>query len=186
MVALTGPQVERPRYYRTISGASISNMISENIIEREVARFISGNVLTGTKISDDGCIGFYDSQVTVISEGNQQEFLGWISPGLQKFSMSKSYFSWLTPSKKFNLNTNYNGEERAYVVTGQYEKVLPMDIFPMQLVKACMIEDIDAMEQLVFMKCLQKIWHFANLSVPQKMEVQNIIREGLRFSKKRM
>ena len=66
--------------------------------------------------------------------------------------MSKSYFSWLTPAKKYNLNTNYNGEERAYVVTGQYEKVLPMDVYPMQLVKACMIEDIDAMEQLVFMK----------------------------------
>ena len=78
IVALTGSQVERPRYYRTISGASISNMISENSIKDGNNRFISGNVLTGTQISTDGCIGFYDSQITVIPEGNEQEFLGWI------------------------------------------------------------------------------------------------------------
>ena len=95
MVALTGSQVERPRYYRTILGASISNMLSENTITVGDNRFISGNVLTGTKISDEGFIGFYDSQVTVISEGNQQEFLGWISPGLQKFSMSVSFVALL-------------------------------------------------------------------------------------------
>ena len=184
IVALTGPQVERPRYYRTILGASISNMLSENTIIKGYNRFISGNVLTGTKISDEGFIGFYDSQVTVISEGNQQEFLGWISPGLQKFSMSKSYFSWLTPSKKFNLNTNYNGEERAYVVTGQYEKVLPMDIFPMQLVKACMIEDIDAMEQLGIYEVSCEDMALCEFVCTSKMEVQNIIREGLDLVKK--
>ena len=184
MVALTGSQVERPRYYRTISGASISNMIFENSIINGNNRFISGNVLTGTKISSDGNIGFYDTQITVIPEGDKQEFLGWIAPGLQKFSMSKSYFSWLTPKKKYHLNTNYNGEERAYVVTGQYEKVLPMDIFPMQLVKACMIHDIDAMEQLGIYEVSEEDMALCEFVCTSKMEVQNIIREGLDLVKK--
>ena len=184
MVALTGSQVERPRYYRTISGASISNMIFENSIINGNNRFISGNVLTGTKISSDGNIGFYDTQITVIPEGDKQEFLGWIAPGLQKFSMSKSYFSWLTPKKKYHLNTNYNGEERAYVVTGQYEKVLPMDIYPMQLVKACMIHDIDAMEQLGIYEVSEEDMALCEFVCTSKMEVQNIIREGLDLVKK--
>ena len=184
MVALTGSQVERPRYYRTISGASISNMISENSIKDGSNRFISGNVLTGTQISADGCVGFYDSQITVIPEGNEQEFLGWIAPGLQKFSMSKSYFSWLTPAKKYNLNTNYNGEERAYVVTGQYEKVLPMDVYPMQLIKACMIEDIDSMEQLGIYEVSAEDMALCEFVCTSKIEVQSIIREGLDLVKK--
>ena len=184
MVALTGSQVERPRYYRTISGASISNMIFENSIINGNNRFISGNVLTGTKISSDGNIGFYDTQITVIPEGDKQEFLGWIAPGLQKFSMSKSYFSWLTPKKKYHLNTNYNGEERAFVVTGQYEKVLPMDIYPMQLVKACMIHDIDAMEQLGIYEVSEEDMALCEFVCTSKMEVQNIIREGLDLVKK--
>jgi Na+-transporting NADH:ubiquinone oxidoreductase subunit A len=184
MVALTGSQVERPRYYRTISGASIANMLKENSIKAGSNRFIAGNVLTGTQISTEGCIGFYDSQITVIPEGNEQEFLGWIAPALHKFSMSKSYFSWLTPAKKYNLNTNYNGEERAYVVTGQYEKVLPMDIYPMQLIKACMIEDIDTMEQLGIYEVSAEDMALCEFVCTSKIEVQSIIREGLDLIKK--
>ena len=92
IVALTGPQVEKPRYYRTIAGASIKNMLDENTIVGENNRFISGNVLTGDQIEQDGYLGFYDSQITILEEGNQQAFLGWLSPNLDKFSMSKSYF----------------------------------------------------------------------------------------------
>ena len=159
-------------------------MISENSIINGSNRYISGNVLTGTKISSDGYIGFYDSQITVIPEGDKQEFLGWIAPGLQKFSMSKSYFSWLKPTKKYNLNTNYNGEERAYVVTGQYEKVLPMDVYPMQLIKSCMIEDIDAMEQLGIYEVSEEDMALCEFVCTSKMEVQNIIRKGLDLVKK--
>jgi Na+-transporting NADH:ubiquinone oxidoreductase subunit A len=159
-------------------------MISENSIINGNNRYISGNVLTGTKISSDGNIGFYDYQITVIPEGDKQEFLGWIAPGLQKFSMSKSYFSWLKPTKKYNLNTNYNGEERAYVVTGQYEKVLPMDVYPMQLIKACMIEDIDAMEQLGIYEVSEEDMALCEFVCTSKMDVQNIIRKGLDLVKK--
>jgi Na+-transporting NADH:ubiquinone oxidoreductase subunit A len=184
IVALTGPQVEKPRYYRTIAGANIKNLLNENTLIGDNNRFISGDVLTGEKIDENGNIGFYDSQVTVIEEGNQQEFLGWIAPNLDKFSISKSYFSWLMPSKKYSLNTNYNGEERAYVVTGQYEKVLPMDIYPMQLIKACLIEDIDSMEQLGIYEISPEDVALCEFVCTSKMEVQSIIREGLDLIKK--
>lgn len=184
IVALTGPQVEKPRYYRTIAGANIKNLLDENTLIGDNNRFISGDVLTGKKIEEDGNIGFYDSQVTVIEEGNQQEFLGWIAPNLDKFSLSKSYFSWLMPSKKYSLNTNYNGEERAYVVTGQYEKVLPMDIYPIQLIKACLIDDIDSMEQLGIYEISPEDVALCEFICTSKMEVQSIIREGLDLIKK--
>ena len=184
IVALTGPQVEKPRYYRTIAGANIKNLLDENTLIGDNNRFISGDVLTGKKIEEYGNIGFYDSQVTVIEEGNQQEFLGWIAPNLDKFSFSKSYFSWLMPSKKYSLNTNYNGEERAYVVTGQYEKVLPMDIYPMQLIKACLIDDIDSMEQLGIYEISTEDVALCEFVCTSKMEVQSIIREGLDLIKK--
>ncbi|MBL6873311.1 MAG: Na(+)-translocating NADH-quinone reductase subunit A [Flavobacteriales bacterium] len=184
IVALTGPQVEKPRYYRTIAGATIKNLLDENTLIGDNNRFISGDVLTGEKIEKDGNIGFYDSQVTVIEEGNKQEFLGWIAPNLDKFSLSKSYFSWLTPSKKYSLNTNYNGEGRAYVVTGQYEKVLPMDIYPMQLIKACLIDDIDSMEQLGIYEISPEDVALCEFICTSKMEVQSIIRKGLDLIKK--
>ena len=183
IVALTGSQVMKPRYYRVIAGASITNMIEENVKAGD-SRFISGSALTGKQISSDGAIGFYDTQVTVIPEGNYQEFLGWLAPGLNKFSMSKAYFSWLSPSKKYDLDTNYHGEERAYVVTGQYEQVLPMDIYPMQLIKACLIEDIEAMENLGIYEVSPEDLALCEFVCTSKMEVQSIIRKGLDLIKK--
>lgn len=183
IIALTGSQVKKPRYYRMIAGSSISKMVEDNLKEGE-SRFISGSVLTGSKIEADGTIGFYDTQVTVIPEGNYQEFFGWIAPGLNKFSMSKAYFSWLSPSKKFDLDTNYHGEERAYVVTGQYEKVLPMDVYPMQLVKACLMEDIEAMENLGIYEVSPEDLALCEFVCTSKMEVQSIIRDALDLVKK--
>lgn len=183
IVALTGSQVEKPRYYRTIAGASISNMVADNLKEGE-NRFISGDVLTGTKVAADGTLGFYDTQVTVIPEGNYQEFLGWLTPGLNKFSVSKTFFSWLMPSKKYNLDTNLHGEERAYVMTGEYEKVLPMDVYPMQLIKACMIEDIELMENLGIYEVSPEDLALCEFVCTSKMEVQTILREGLDLVRK--
>ena len=183
IVALTGSQVKKPRYYRIIAGSTITNMIEDNLKQGQ-SRFVSGSALTGKRIPQDGSIGFYDTQVTVIPEGNYQEFLGWLAPGLNKFSMSKAYFSWLMPSKKYDLDTNYHGEERAYVVTGQYEKVLPMDVYPMQLIKACLIEDIEAMENLGFYEVSPEDLALCEFVCTSKMEVQSIIREGLDLIKK--
>jgi Na+-transporting NADH:ubiquinone oxidoreductase subunit A len=183
IVALTGSQVEKPRYYRTIAGASIANMVADNLKEGE-SRFISGDVLTGTKVAADGALGFYDTQVSVIPEGNYQEFMGWLTPGLNKFSVSRTFFSWLMPSKKYNLDTNLHGEERAYVMTGEYEKVLPMDVYPMQLIKACMVQDIELMENLGIYEVSPEDLALCEFVCTSKIEVQSILREGLDLVRK--
>ena len=129
-------------------------------------------MLTGTQITKNGALGFYDTQVTVIPEGDYQEFLGWFAPGLDKFSISKP-FSWLRPSK-YSLDTNYHGEERAYVITGNYEKVFPMDVFPMQLIKACMIEDIKLMENLGIYEVSPEDFALCEFIVLQKLRCNKL------------
>ena len=178
IIALSGSAVNKARYYRSISGASVSNFLVDNIKE-ENNRIISGDVLSGTKINFDGNLGFYDTTITVIEEGDKQEFLGWILPGFNKFSASKTFFSWLNPSKNYNINSNMHGEERAYVVTGAYEKVFPMDIFPLQLIKAIMIEDIELMENLGIYEVSPEDFALCEFVCTSKMEVQSIIRHGL-------
>ena len=183
IISLCGSEVSKPRYYRTISGSCVANLISDNV-KRENNRIICGDVLSGKKIDKNGYLGFYDTQLTVIKEGNEQEFLGWALPGINKFSMSKSYFSWLFPTRKYNIDTNMRGEERAYVVTGQYEKVLPMDIFPQQLVKAIMIEDIDLMEKLGLYEVGPEDFALCEFVCTSKIEVQSLIRHGLDILRK--
>ena len=183
IISLCGSEVSKPRYYRTISGSCVANLISDNV-KRENNRIICGDVLSGKKIDKNGYLGFYDTQLTVIKEGNEQEFLGWALPGINKFSMSKSYFSWLFPKRKYNIDTNMRGEERAYVVTGQYEKVLPMDIFPQQLVKAIMIEDIDLMEKLGLYEVGPEDFALCEFVCTSKIEVQSLIRHGLDILRK--
>ena len=183
IVALCGSQIKKPRYYRTMAGAQISNMLIDNIKEGK-SRVISGDILTGTQINSDGCLGFYDSQLTVVPEGDETEFLGWILPGVHKFSASKTFFSWLSPSKKYNLDTNMHGEERAYVMTGEYEKVLPMDIYPTHLIKAIMIEDVELMENLGIYEVSPEDLALCEFVCTSKIEVQSIIRQGLDLVRK--
>ncbi len=183
IIALAGSQVIKPRYYRVIAGVSVTNLLSNNIKDGD-NRVISGDVLTGTKIGIDGNLGFYDTTLTVIPEGNKQEFLGWILPGFHKFSFSKTFFSWLNPNKKFIIDSNMHGEERAYVVSGVYEKVLPMDIFPLQLIKAIMIEDIELMEQLGIYEVSPEDFALCEFVCTSKVEVQSIIRHGLDLVRK--
>tara|TARA_B100000900_G_scaffold91362_1_gene74666 strand:+ start:118 stop:1476 length:1359 start_codon:yes stop_codon:yes gene_type:complete len=183
IIALSGPQVIKPRYYRVISGSCVADLLSNNLKEGE-NRVISGNIFTGKKINKEGNIGFYDTSITVIEEGNKQEFLGWILPGNHKFSASRTFFSWLNPNKKYIIDSNMHGEERAYVVTGQYEKVFPMDIYPLQLIKAVMIEDIELMESLGIYEVAPEDFALCEFVCTSKMEVQQIIREGLDLVRK--
>ncbi|MFP4488974.1 MAG: Na(+)-translocating NADH-quinone reductase subunit A [Bacteroidales bacterium] len=185
IVALAGSEVEKPRYYRTRTGACISKIIKDNIVSDNV-RYISGNVLTGHKIQADGFIGYYDSTITVIPEGDYYEFLGWILPGLKKFSLSRTFLTWLMPGKKYRLDTNMHGGNRALVVTGEYEKVLPMDIYPMQLIKSIMVEDIDRMEQLGIYEVAEEDFALCEFVCPSKTEIQSIIRKGLDQMEKEM
>ena len=183
IVALAGSQVKKPKYYRTIAGATIANLLFDNIIEGD-NRIISGDILTGKHIDVDGALGLYDTTITVIEEGKEQEFLGWILPGLHKFSASKTFLSWLNPSKKYTLNANMHGEERAYVMTGEYEKVLPMDIYPTQLIKACMIEDVELMENLGIYEVSPEDLALCEFVCTSKIEVQSIIRHALDLVRK--
>ncbi|HEU0111929.1 MAG TPA: Na(+)-translocating NADH-quinone reductase subunit A [Flavisolibacter sp.] len=186
IIAVTGSQVTHPQYFKTIAGSAVKNMLFASGLKDGENRIISGNVLTGRQISPEGYLDFYDSQLTVISEGNEPEFMGWLSPGLNKFSMSHSFFSWLTPNKKYNLNTNMHGEERPFVMTGQYEKVFPMDIYPVQLLKAALIEDIELMENLGIYEVVEEDFALCEFVCTSKIECQEIIRKGLDLVRKEM
>lgn len=185
LVALTGSQVRRPGYYRLTAGAQISNMLKENLAEVK-NRVISGNVLTGTKIQHDGYLGFYDNQITVIPEGDDSEFLGWILPGLKKYSASRAFFSWLTPNKRYRLDTNMHGGRRSFVVTGEMERFLPMDILPMYLIKSIIIKDIDEMENLGIYEVGPEDFALAEFANTSKENLQKIVRDGLDYLRKEM
>lgn len=185
MVALTGSEVKRPHYIRTKIGSCIIDMVKDSLTNDNV-RFISGNPLTGEKIEKTGYVGFYDSQVTVLPEGDHYEFFGWALPGFHKFSFSRSFFSWLRPSKKYRLDTNYHGGERAFVMTGQYERVFGWDIYPMQLIKSIMYEDIDEMEKLGIYEVDEEDFALCEFIDTSKTEIQAIIRKGLDLMRKEM
>ncbi len=178
ILALTGSEVKKPVYYKYISGASIEPFIKDNIASEEV-RLISGNVLTGTRITKIGHVGFYDSQITVIPEGNKFEFIGWALPGLKKFSVSRTFFSWMMPRKKFVHDTNLHGGERAFVMTGEYEKVLPMSIYPVQLLKSIIVEDIEQMEKLGIYEVAEEDFALCEYVCTSKIDSQELIRKGL-------
>ncbi len=185
IVALTGSEIMHPQYYRIKSGVSVSSMTNGNVKPGNL-RYISGNVLTGTSVGQEGHVGFYDSQVTVIPEGDYFEFFGWMKPGLDKFSFSRTFASKLIPSKGFRLDTNLHGGERAFVMTGQYEKVVPMDIYPMQLLKAILAEDIDLMENLGIYEVAEEDFALCEYICPSKIEIQSIVRKGLEMMIKEM
>lgn len=185
VVALTGAQVKSPKYYKTYIGASVKSITSDNSIALN-SRYISGNVLTGTKVSPEGYLGFYDSQMTIIPEGDYYEFMGWLMPGLNKLSNSRAFFSWLSPNKKYNLDTNLHGEHRAFVVTGEYEKVFPFDIYPVQLLKAIIVEDIEMIEKLGIYEVAEEDFALCEFVCTSKIDVQKIVRQGLDLIKKEM
>ncbi|HRI79894.1 MAG TPA: Na(+)-translocating NADH-quinone reductase subunit A, partial [Cyclobacteriaceae bacterium] len=144
IVAVTGSEVKTPQYYKTVTGASVKKLLADNLVSENV-RCISGNPLTGTNIGLDGHIGFFDHQVTVLPEGNHYELLGWITPSISKLSLHRAWglLSFLAPNKEFKLDTNTHGEPRSFVLTGVFEKVVPMDVLPTQLIKSILAEDID-------------------------------------------
>jgi len=184
-IALAGGEVEKPQYYKVISGCNIFPLVKDNR-KSTACRYISGNVLTGTQIEKEGYLGFYHNQVTLIPEGHYHEFIGWAMPRLNKFSYSKTFFSWLTPKKKYNLDTNINGGHRAFVLTGEYERVFPFEIYPMQLLKAIIVKDIDRMENLGIYEIDEEDFALCEFIDASKTEMQAIVREGLDFLRKEM
>tara|TARA_B100001113_G_scaffold154675_1_gene126478 strand:+ start:211 stop:1542 length:1332 start_codon:yes stop_codon:yes gene_type:complete len=182
VVALVGSSFLEPKYIKLLSGSNISNLMSLN---NDNTRIISGNVLTGTKIDPKGHLRHYSNEITAIPEGNDYDLFGWAKPMFEKFSISRALtFSWLFPNKKYDLNTNTNGEHRAFVVTGSFEEVFPLDIYPMQILKACMYKDLDEMEALGMYEVSPEDFALTEFICVSKQPHQNIIREGLDLMKK--
>lgn len=182
VIALTGSEVATPQYYETIVGTNISGLVADQL-KIDNVRVISGNVLTGERIEKDGHLGFYDNQVTIIPEGNQLKFAiteGWMAPfGFNKPTNSRLFLSRLMPNKKFRVDTNTYGEERAFVVTGELERVFPFDILPMQLVKAAITDDIDGMENLGIYEVAPEDFALCEYVCTSKIDIQDKIRQGL-------
>lgn len=186
IIALTGSEVKKPQYYQTYIGACIDKIVEGNL-KQDHARFISGNVLTGERIYKDGYIGFYHHQVTVIPEGDYYELLGWLKPTASKLSFHRAFglFSFLNPKKEYVLDSNTRGEERAFVQTGVFEKVTPMDILPEFLLKAILAEDYDEMEALGIYEVIEEDVALCEFIDVSKHDIQGILRRGInliRFS----
>jgi len=187
IVAMAGSRVKSPRYVKTKLGASIGSLISNNLHDpKGNNRIISGNVLTGTRVEASNYLSFYDSLLTIIPEGDHYELFGWATPGFGKYSNTRAFFNWLTPSKEFDLDSNLNGGHRAFVMTGQYDKVLPMDILPVQLLKSILVDDIDKMEQLGIYEVVEEDFALCEFVCTSKTEVQTILRRGLDLIRKEM
>ena len=178
IVALGGPEVIAPKYYRTYQGASIGNMVKDNL-KTDHVRYISGNVLTGSQIPASGFMGFYDNLVSVILEGDQPEFMGWIAPSYPRPSINPTFLSYYYEGEEHRVNTNAHGEERAFVVTGLYERVLPMDIYPIPLMKAILAQDFEKMEGLGIYEVSEEDFALCEFVCPSKIDIQSIIGNGL-------
>jgi len=184
-IALTGACFKQKGLVKTISGASVKAFSENNLADGEI-RIISGNVLTGRNTDNSRYLGFYDRMITAIPEGNYYEFIGWALPGLNKFSHTRTFFSWMMPGRKYNFDTNYHGGERALVMTGEYEKVVPMDIYPQHLLKAIMIQDIELMEKLGIYEVTEEDLALCDYVCTSKTEVQETVRKGIEMMIKEM
>ena len=181
-IALCGSEVNTAQYYDVLIGSNLEGILKGSIKSDHV-RYISGNVLTGDRKGKKDYLGYYHNQITVIPEGDNYKFFltkGWLGLGFDKFSNSRLFPTFLLPkSKQFVLDTNTNGEERAFVVTGELERVFPFDIFPMQLVKAAMTKDIDGMENLGIYEVAPEDFALCEYVCTTKINIQDEIRKGL-------
>ena len=181
-VAVAGSEIDKPQDCRIIAGAPVRSLLDGNVRKQQAGaavRIISGNVLPGRKVEADGYISADADMLTVIPEGDRYELLGWAMPRFHRFSVSRAYFSWICPRKAYRLDTNLNGGERPFVVTGLYEKYLPMDIYPMYLLKAILAQDIDKMESLGIYEVLPEDFALCEFVDPSKIEIQQIVRDGI-------
>ncbi|HLV38199.1 Na(+)-translocating NADH-quinone reductase subunit A [Xanthomarina sp.] len=181
IVAMAGSSIKKPRYFKTKIGSELATMVYDSGIDKDSnARIISGNVLSGKQVKPDGCLDYYSNIITVIPEGDDYEFFGWNKPVFNKISTSRALtFSWLFPNKAYDLNTNTNGEHRNFVLTGNYEEVFPLDIYPLQILKACMYTDLDEMEALGMYEVAPEDFALTEFVCVSKQPHQDIIRKGL-------
>lgn len=187
-VAVAGSEVEAPQYYDTVWGAGLKSLLDGKLLraDRHV-RIINGNPLVGTKTSMDGYLAAFATEVTAIPEGDDvDEMLGWIRPRTNEFSTSHSYFSWLMPKRKYNIDARVKGGERHIIMSGEYDRVFPMDIYAGYLVKAIIAQDIDKMEALGIYEVAPEDFAVAEFVDSSKLELQRIVREGLDYMRKEL
>ena len=185
IVSVGGSEVLHTGYHKILAGLNVQYLLKDNLKESELEpRVVSGNVLTGTSIGVSGYLGAYDHGISVIPEGKRFRFMGWMTPGINLYSYSRTFFAWLFRQRRYRIDTNLNGGERAFVLTGQFEKVLPMDIYPMQLIKACLAEDIEKMEDLGIYEVSPEDFALCEYIDASKTEIQQIIRKGLELVRK--
>ena len=184
-VALCGSEVKSPAYVDMLVGEELSTLLSNSYDASKNVRIINGNVLTGRPTTKDGVLGAHTSEITVIPEVNDaDEMLGWILPRFNQFSVSRSYFSWLCGKKKYALDARIKGGERHIIMSGEYDKVLPMDIYGEYLIKAIIAGDIDRQEALGIYEVSPEDFALAEFVDSSKLELQRIVREGLNILRK--
>ncbi len=179
-VALVGSEVKNPSYSKVVLGAQITNLLAGRLDEKNELRIIDGNVLTGKKTTADGFLGAFSTEITVIPEIlNDAEILGWAAPRFGMYSTSRSYFSWLAPKRKYTIDARIKGGERHMIMSNEYDKVFPMDIYPEYLIKAIITGNIDKMEQLGIYEVAPEDFALCEFVDSSKLELQRIVREGL-------
>ena len=184
-VALCGSEVKSPAYVDMLVGEELSTLLSNSYDDSHPVRIINGNVLTGRPTTKDGYLGAHTSEITIIPEGSDaDEMLGWIMPRLSQFSVNRSYFSWLFGKKSYALDARIKGGERHIIMSGEYDKVLPMDIYGEYLIKAIITGDIDRQEALGIYEVAPEDFALAEFVDSSKLELQRIVREGLNILRK--
>jgi len=184
-VALCGSEINSPAYVDMLVGEELSTLLSNSYDSSRSVRIINGNVLTGKPTTKEGFLGAHTSEVTVIPEGNDaDELLGWILPRFKQFSVNRSYFSWLCGKKQYALDARVKGGERHMIMSGEYDKVLPMDIYGEYLIKAIIAGDIDRQEALGIYEVSPEDFALAEFVDSSKLELQRIVREGLNILRK--
>ncbi|MEM6965045.1 MAG: Na(+)-translocating NADH-quinone reductase subunit A [Bacteroidota bacterium] len=181
-IAVTGAEVSEPHYIRTYLGANVAGLVKDNLKEKEdgkSVRYVSGDVLSGKQTAAEGHLGYYDDQLTVLEEGDDYELFGWLIPIAPRPTISGTFPNALYPDLKFEANTNTHGEKRAFVVTGQYESMLPMDIYPQHLMKAIITNDFERMEGLGIYELSEEDVALCEFACTSKQPLQSILREGL-------
>ena len=204
VIAVAGPQIKNPHYYRIKAGACMASIVAEQVLNPDYPkmdsqvpttenRIISGNILSGSQIATDGFIGAYDSLLSILPEGDYYDFIGWLMPGFKKYSYSRTFLSGFLPKSTFKpfgitlprlknfwkYDTNTHGDQRPLVFTGNFERVFPFNIYPTQLIKACIIGDIDLMENLGIYEVEPEDFALCEFIDTSKTDIQPIIREAL-------
>jgi Na+-transporting NADH:ubiquinone oxidoreductase subunit A len=182
-VAVTGPVVAEPAYAVALPGTPVKALAD---VPAD-ARVVGGDVLTGENLGADGYLGFFHDQLTLLHEGTEREWFGWAKPFRPKVhSSSWCYFSWLTPRKQYDMDTNLHGGPRAFVETKCFDDVTPMDIFPIYLIKACLAGDIEKMEKFGIYEVLPEDLALCDYVDPSKNDIQAIIQQGIDLMIKEM